>query len=188
MSLYALSGFISRRLFPGICLTQVKISKAIVTRHQFPRVRLDSILPERVIFQPVMHKERHVSPAHSPLAESGRSQQVSSLGPSPCPYPQACSLGSHRWRYRSREDSPEPETVAWGGPSRQPGLMDRPLPAFGLRSHSGLSGPLSVSPHVLTVLASGCPGSVPVIASLLGPGLSPAAEGEAWEMRVARQP
>lgn len=46
---------------------------------------------------------------------------------------------------------------------------------------------LSVSPRVLTVLASGCPGSVPVIASLLGPGLSPAAEGEAWEMRVARQ-
>lgn len=66
--------------------------------------------------------------------------------------------------------------------------MDRPLPACGLQSHSGLSGPLSVSPRVLTVLASGCPGSVPVIASLLGPGLSPAAEGEAWEMRVARQP
>lgn len=65
--------------------------------------------------------------------------------------------------------------------------MDRPLPARRLRSHSGLSGPLSVSPRVLTVLASGCPGSVPVIASLLGPGLSPAAEGEAWEMRVARQ-
>lgn len=74
MSLYVLPGFISSRLFPGICLTQVKISKAIVTRHHFPRVRLDSILPERaIIFQPVMHKERHVSLGHSPLAEAGRS-------------------------------------------------------------------------------------------------------------------
>lgn len=122
MSFYVLSGIISSRLFPGICVTQVKISKAIVTRHQFPRVRLDSILPERaIIFQPVMHKERHVSPGHSPLAEAGRSQQVSSLGPSPGSLPQACSLGSHRWRYRNRKDFPEPETETWRGTSSQPG-------------------------------------------------------------------
>lgn len=100
-----LSGFISWRLFPGTRLTQVKLSEAIVTRRQFPRVRLESILPERtIIFQPVMHKERHVSTGHSPLAEAGRPQQVSFLGPSPGSHPGTCSLKDHRWSCRRAWD------------------------------------------------------------------------------------